>query len=87
MIAELHGKTSSSNLRDRLEVNLTGDVFGALGYLPFHVGMSQILCAAKIDGLCEYVSQTTPDFWGNRIQFWPHHKDGEMDGSLELDDL
>lgn len=87
MIAELHGKISSSgsNLSDRLEDKLTGDVFGALRYLPFNMGMSQILCAAKIDGLRECVSQTTLDFWGDRIQFWPHHKDGEMDAFLELD--
>ena len=45
MIAELHGKISSSgsNLSDHLEDKLTGDVFGVLRYLPFHIGMAQIL--------------------------------------------
>ena len=37
MIAEIRGKISSSgsNLSDRLEDKLTGDVFGALRYLEF----------------------------------------------------
>lgn len=87
MIAELHGKISGSgsNLSDRLEDKLTGDVFGLLRYMPFHIGMAQILRAAKIDGLTECVNQTDMDFWGDRIQFWPYHEEGEMDAFLELD--
>ncbi|MGM9606127.1 MAG: hypothetical protein ACI3XJ_01340 [Oscillospiraceae bacterium] len=87
MIAELHGKISGSgsNLNDRLEDKLTGDVFGALRYMPFHLGMAQILRAAKIDGLTECVEKTKLDFWGDRIQFWPYHEEGEMDAFLELD--
>ena len=76
MIAELHGKISGSdsNLSDRLEDKLTGDVFGLLRYMPFHIGMAQILRAAKIDGLSECVNQTTINFWGGRIRFWPYHE-------------
>lgn len=87
MIAELHGKISGSgsNLSDRLEDKLTGDVFGALRYMPFHLGIAQILRAAKIDALTECVNQTNLDFWGDRISFWPYHKEGEMDAFLELD--
>ena len=87
MIAELHGKISGSgsNLSDRLEDKLTGDVFGILRYMPFHVGMAQILRAAKIDALTECVDKTAVDFWGDRIQFWPYHEEGEMDAFLELD--
>lgn len=87
MIAELHGKISGSgsNLSDRLEDKLTGDVFGLLRYMPFHIGMAQILRAAKIDGLSECINQTDIDFWGDRIQFWPYHEEGEMDAFLELD--
>ena len=87
MIAELHGKISGSgsNLSDRLEDKLTGDVFGVLRYLPFHTGMAQILRAANIDALTECVNQTNLSFWGNRIHFWPYHEEGEMDVFLELD--
>ncbi len=87
MIAELHGKISSSgsNLSDRLEDKLTGDVFGTLRYLPFHIGMEQILCATNIHGLAECVENSNLVFWGDRLQFWPYHKDGEMDAFLELD--
>lgn len=64
VIAELFGKISSSgsNLTDRLEDNLTGDVFGVLRYLPFHSGMAQILSAARIDGLSKSASQSTLTF-------------------------
>lgn len=88
MIAELFGKISSSgsNLTDRLEDNLTGDVFGVLRYLPFQVGMAQILRAARIEGLSESVKRSTLSFWGDRLRFWPYHEEGELDACLELDD-
>lgn len=88
VIAELFGKISSSgsNLTDRLEDNLTGDVFGVLRYLPFHIGMAQILRAARIKGLSESVERSTLSFWGDRIRFWPYHEEGELDACLELDD-
>ncbi|MEK4246582.1 hypothetical protein MKZ20_14770 [Psychrobacillus sp. FSL K6-2684] len=40
MIAEIRGKISrsGSNLTERLEDNLTGNVFGALRYLPYERG-------------------------------------------------
>ena len=40
MIAEIRGKIShtSSNLTERLEDHLTGNVFGSLRYLPFSLG-------------------------------------------------
>ena len=87
MIAELHGKISSSgsNLSDRLEDKLTGDVFGALRYLPFQLGMSQILKAAGIPSLTECVDTSKVSFWGDRIEFWPYHELGEIDAFLSLD--
>lgn len=87
MIAELHGKISGSgsNLSDRLEDNLTGDVFGALRYLPFQMGMAQILKAVHIEGLTKYVSQLELSYWGDCIQFWPYHELGELDVFLEFD--
>lgn len=87
MIAELHGKISSSgsNLSDRLEDKLTGDVFGALRYMPFNLGMAQILRTANIKKLNSCLEQTDLSFWGDRIKFWPYHPEGEMDAFWELD--
>ena len=88
MIAELHGKISSSgsNLSDRLEDKLTGNIFGTLRYLPFQCGMAQILEAANIPELTDIVKKTNLTFWGDRIQFWPYHVGGEIDAFLELDE-
>lgn len=45
MIGEIKGKISStgSNLNDRLEDDLTGNVFGNLRYMSFNHGLKQIL--------------------------------------------
>ncbi len=87
MIAELHGKISStgSNLNDRLEDNLTGDIFGSLRYLPFSLGIAPILSAAKIPGLSALVMEYGSDVWAERISFWPYHPLGELDARIDLD--
>ena len=45
MISEKSGKTSGSgsNLNDKSEYNLTGNVFGFLRYIPFSEAMKQII--------------------------------------------
>ena len=45
MIAEIHGKISSSgsNLSDRMEDKLTGNFFGNLRYLPYEKGFKLLL--------------------------------------------
>lgn len=87
LIAELHGKISSrgSNLSDRLEDKLTADVFGALRYIPFQLGMARILRAVGNDALTRCVDRETLSFWADRMRFWPYHEEGEMDAFLELD--
>lgn len=83
MLAELHGKLSSDgNFSDRLEDQLTGDIFGALRYLPFERAMGPILSAARLPGLTGPFP-TGP--WAERFRFWPRHPLGELDGLLELD--
>lgn len=86
MIAEINGKISSSgsNLTDRLEDKLTGDVFGAMRYLPFKLGLKQILQEtsfpteqqAKLQALIE----KEPCF---NYVFWPRYDEGEPDLILE----
>lgn len=87
MIAELHSKISGtgSNLSDRLEDKLTGDIFGTLRYLPFWMGMAQVLQAVRIESLAQYVGQLELSYWGDCIQFWPHHERGELDVFLEFE--
>lgn len=80
MIAELHRKISStgSNLHDRLEDQLTGDVFGALRYVSFEDGLKQLLIKAKvIENLGAVIERMN---WQNtKILFWEKFSDGEPD--------
>jgi len=87
MIAELHGKISStgSNLNDKLEDNLTGNIFGSLRYLPFELGIAPVLSAARIPELSAAVAEYGSNIWADRISFWPYHPLGELDARIDLD--
>lgn len=80
MKAELHNKISStgSNLNDRLEDQLTGDVFGTLTYLPFEEGLLKILLRTQeIKDISIYLDNMN---WQNtKIIFWKKFDDGEPD--------
>lgn len=83
MIAELHGKISSkgTNLRDTLEDNLTGNFFGALRYIPFSKGIKKILLQViEESSFDKYETEE----WAERIEFWPYHKEGEVDLIIKL---
>lgn len=84
MIAELHGKISSrgTNLRETLEDNLTGNVFGSLRYIPFSKGIKKILLETIEE---KYFNKNELEEWAERIEFWPYHKDGELDLIISLD--
>lgn len=85
MIAEIHGKISSkgSNLNDRLEDKLTGDIFGSLRYLPFELGIWPVLSAARIPELSELIEKG--DLHIRQISFWPYHPLGELDVRMDFD--
>ena len=85
MIEELYGKISStgSNLSDRLEDQLTGDIFGSLRYLPFDLGIGPVLSAAQIPELSELIEKS--DSLAYRMSFWPYHPIGELDVRIDLD--
>lgn len=87
MLAELHGKLSADgSFSDRLEDQLTGDIFGALRYLPFELGMGPILSAVRPPALAERLeAHLLQGPWADRFHFWPRHPLGELDGLLELD--
>lgn len=90
MLAEIHNKISGtgSNLSDRLEDQLTGDVFGALRYLPYELGLKRILAQV-------YYPEGEAAHWKKCLnhaysygevdyKFWPSHSEGEIDLRIEL---
>ncbi|MGG7056738.1 hypothetical protein ACQPUZ_00415 [Clostridium tertium] len=83
MIAELHGKISSrgTNLRETSEDNLTGNFFGALRYIPFSKGIQKILL--EIIDKSNFNNYEAEE-WAEKIEFWPYHKDGELDLIIDL---
>jgi len=86
MIAEIHGKISSSgsNLSDRLEDKLTGDVFGTLRYLPFSLGLKQILNATTFaDQQKKELQNVLANEESFNYVFWPRYDEGEPDLILE----
>jgi hypothetical protein len=64
LLAEIHGKISSegSNLSERLEDQLTANVFGTLRYLPFHKGIKPIFSKAV------FFSQTAQTVFINGLE-------------------
>ena len=83
MIAELKGKISSkgTNLTETLEDDLTGNFFGSLRYIPFSKGIKKILIEAIGE---EYFDKDEVEEWAEKIEFWPYHKDGELDVVIDL---
>src|SRR5437879_1640382 len=88
MIAEIHGKISStgSNLSERLEDQLTGDVFGTLRYLDDHLGLMPFLESSYcLTGEGRRIPFT---FQGGSIikhvWFWPWLNEAEPDVCIEI---
>ncbi len=85
MIAEIHGKisSSSSNLSSRLEDQLTGDVFGALRYIDPIYGLFPILRnGCRIEGKKKKLSLCNPEI--EDIEFWPWIGEAEPDILIKL---
>lgn len=87
MIAEIHSKISStgSNISDRSEDQLTGNVFGTLRYLPFELGLKQVLLRVRYEtpsldsSFQEAVKAIRDGSWSKWCKFWPAHPLGEID--------
>lgn len=87
MIAEICGKISStgSNLSERLEDQLTGDVFGTLRYIDYKYGLIPILMESYyISKLKErkYLKFNEPNI--KNIRFWPWIVEAEPDLLIEM---
>lgn len=94
MIAEIKGKISSagSNLNDRLEDNLTGDLFGSLRYISFNKAAKNILSKTKVlkgdfTDIFKVINRLEIDYWDRNIQFWPYNSLGELDILLEFEEI
>lgn len=90
MIAEIYGKlsTSGSNLNDRLEDNLTGNVLGALRYIPFDKAVKPVLANTIFPNhLASTINEIQAHFWNENITFWPYDIEGELDALLEFDNV
>ncbi|ASJ53688.1 hypothetical protein BP422_09050 [Brevibacillus formosus] len=91
MIAEIFGKISrtGSNLSDRLEDKLTGDVFGSLRYLPFEAGLKKLLSGVhfeEISAQTEWNHLLDRTFgYSYEMEFWPKHELGEIDLRFTLE--
>ena len=88
MLAEIHGKISStgSNLSDRLEDKLTGDVFGALRYMPAETGILKILNAVRFGAERVDFSRSANGYIGDCFHFWVNDKRSEIDLTIDLPD-
>lgn len=89
MIAEIKGKVSSygSNLHDRLEDDLTGNVFGTLRYMSFNHGLKQILIQGIYPkNLSSVIKNIDEEEWSKCIKFWPYDKEGEIDVLIDFND-
>src|SRR6266850_708144 len=89
MIAEIHGKISStgSNLSDRPEDQLTGDVFGTLRYIDARAGLLPFLASSYFltnDGKRVHPSNFRSAII-KQIGFWPWIVQAEPDVLIELE--
>ncbi|MEH6994009.1 hypothetical protein V7075_15050 [Neobacillus drentensis] len=70
MLAEILGKISrtGSNLTERLEDNLTGNVFGVLRYIPFSAALGEVLANGVYPrSVGEEIRDIQNGFWAKRI--------------------
>lgn len=100
MLAEIKGKVSrtGSNLSERLEDNLTGNVFGVLRYLPFSDGLGKVLANAvkqpsdqnklvQSSIIKSIIAKIPNGPWSDQIELWPYDQEGELDAILTFDDV
>lgn len=94
MISEIKGKLSrdGSNATDRSEDKLTGNIFGALRYMPFNEGLKPLLEAVTIlsersDEVKERIKRLDLTTWDDRIEFWPYDEEAELDLLLSFDEI
>ena len=74
-------------MNDRSEDNLTVNFFGALRYIPFDLVLRNILSAGVYPSkVGDLIGKISADFWSDKLEFWPHDKEGVIDAVLNFDD-
>ncbi|PHD33535.1 hypothetical protein [Bacillus toyonensis] len=92
MIAEIHGKIASddSNLSERLEDKLTGDIFGSIRYLPYRKGLYQLLSGTKLSNIShkqlflESINLVQEEYVHESFSIWQKRRHSEIDLVLDL---
>jgi hypothetical protein len=90
MLAEIGGKISrtGSNLSERLEDQLTGNVFGSLRYIPFSKGLGEVLANSVFPRTAkDELRMVADEFWADKIEFWPYDREGELDALIDFSDM
>ena len=90
LIAEINGKISrsGSNLSERLEDNLTGNFFGTLRYAPFEeIAKPLLINSVQSQEIKNIIEKINCDYWADNIEFWPYDEFGELDVSLNFENV
>jgi hypothetical protein len=89
VIAEIKNKKVDIGSEDQL----TGNVFGALRYLPYPTVRQILIGSVTLPGIEKVLPESLPDDknggWGKCVRFWPHYEDNrtEPDVILELGEV
>lgn len=68
-----------------MEDNLTGNVFGALRYIPFSAALGELLANGVYPkSIGEDIRLIHSGFWADKIKFWPYDNEGEIDALIEF---
>lgn len=85
MIAEIHHKSVNVDSEDQL----TGNVFGALRYLPYSVGRRIIIDSVVPASVSTFLEQALPldisGEWGRNVYFWRHYPDSRTEPDIVME--
>lgn len=69
-----------------MEDHLTGNVFGALRYIPFSAAFGKVLAErVYTPSLGEEIRKIDFDFRADKVEFWPYDREGEIDALIEFE--
>lgn len=85
MIAEIYHKSVDIGSEDQL----TGNVFGALRYLPYFVARQIIIDSVLPASVSTFLEQSLPSEisgeWGRNVYFWRHYADSQTEPDIVME--
>lgn len=85
MIAEIHHKNVNTDAEDQL----TGNVFGALRYLPYSLARQIIINSMIPTSASTFLDQLLPpEFngeWGRNVHFWQHYPTSQTEPDIVME--